>query len=41
MTSPSRRSIPQLDAVERIIFPPTTKLRRIGHVREHPDDLAA
>jgi hypothetical protein len=32
-------SLPELDAVERIIFPPLTKLRRIGHVATKPPDL--
>lgn len=34
-------SIPELDAVERIIFPPLTKLRRIGHATTKPSDIAA
>ncbi len=34
-------SLPELDAVERIIFPPLTKLRRIGHVRAKPHGVAA
>ena len=33
-------SIPELDE-ERIIFPPLSKLRRIGHARVKPKDLAA
>jgi hypothetical protein len=33
-------SIPELDE-ERIIFPPLSKLRRIGHVRAKPRDVAA
>ena len=33
-------SIPELD-IERIIFPPPSKLRRIGHVRTEPRDVAA
>jgi hypothetical protein len=32
-------SLPELDAVERTIFPPLTKLRRIGHVATKPPDL--
>ena len=34
-------SLPELDAVERIVFPPLSKLRRIGHVRAKPRDVAA
>lgn len=34
-------SIPQLDEVERIIFPPVAKLRRIGSARAGAKDLAA
>jgi hypothetical protein len=34
-------SLPELDAVERIIFPPLAKLRRIGHVSTKPHDVAA
>ena len=34
-------SLPKLDAVERIIFPPLTKLRRIGHARTNPRSVAA
>lgn len=34
-------SIPALDAVERIVFPPASKLRRIGHVRTGVHDIAA
>ncbi len=30
-------SIPELDAVERIIFPPLSNLRRTGHVKTKPD----
>jgi hypothetical protein len=32
-------SIPELDAVERIIFPPLSKLRRIGHVENDLPEL--
>lgn len=34
-------SIPALDAVERIVFPPASKLRRIDHVRTGAHDIAA
>lgn len=34
-------SLPELDAVERIIFPPLVKLRRIGHVSPKPHGIAA
>jgi hypothetical protein len=34
-------SIPELDAVERIIFPPLAKLRRIPATRDKPRDVAA
>jgi hypothetical protein len=35
-------SLPRLDSVERIIFPPLTKLRRTGTARRHtPGDVAA
>lgn len=34
-------SIPELDSVERIVFPPPSKLRRIGHVRTATADIAA
>ena len=34
-------SLPELDAVERIIFPPLAKLRRIGTARSNPKDVAA
>ncbi len=34
-------SLPELDCVERIIFPPLAKLRRIGHVSTKPHGLAA
>ena len=34
-------SIPELDTADRIIFPPLTKLRRIGTARSKPKDLAA
>jgi len=34
-------SLPELDVLDRIIFPPLSKLRRIGHVSTKPHDVAA
>jgi hypothetical protein len=34
-------TIPELDEVERIIFPPVSKLRRIGRARTGVDKIAA
>lgn len=34
-------SIPELDAVERVIFPPASGLRRIGTARTGGQDIAA
>jgi len=34
-------SLPELDILERIIFPPLAKLRRTGHVSTKPRDVAA
>jgi hypothetical protein len=34
-------SMPELDILDRIVFPPLSKLRRIGHVRTKPHGIAA